>query len=165
MKEHLTVDSVMTADGEVVLLGPVDKDGHRVPLDTTDLYGPRGEHYKVKSFVHFPLMDGWFMECAFTHDLIDVSSLRLKAPDSWEKLLEDLGGVLQQGGRSGHKACPRCGVEPKMEDVRERSLTKPNVMSVKCPACGMSNSIAWGSMDLPPFRQAVAMLADSWNSR
>lgn len=54
------------------------------------------------------------------------------------------------------KACPRCGVEPKMEDVRERSLTKPNVMSVKCPACGMSNSIAWGSMDLPPFRQALA---------
>lgn len=48
---------------------------------------------------------------------------------------------------------------------KERSLTKPNVMSVKCPACGMSNSIAWGSMDLPPFRQAVAMLADSWNSR
>ena len=55
--------------------------------------------------------------------------------------------------------------EPKVEDVRERSLTKPNVLSVKCPACGMSNSVAWGSMDLPPFRQAVAMLADSWNSR
>lgn len=95
----------MTADGEVVPLGPVDKEGHRVPLDTTSLYGPRGEHYKVKSFVHFPLMDGWFMECAFTHDLINVSSLRLKAPDSWEKLLEDLGETLQQGGRSGHPAC------------------------------------------------------------
>lgn len=40
------------------------------------------------------------------------------------------------------KACPRCGAEPKVEDVRERSLTKPNVMSVTCPACGMSNSIA-----------------------
>lgn len=105
MSERLVADSIMTADGEVVPLGPVDKDGHRVPLDTTSLYGPRGEHYKVKSFVHFPLMDGWFMECAFTHDLIDVSSLRLKAPDSWEKLLEDLGGVLQQGGRSGHPAC------------------------------------------------------------
>lgn len=50
MKEHLTVDSVMTADGEVVPLGPVDKEGHRVPLDTTSLYGPRGEHYKAKSF-------------------------------------------------------------------------------------------------------------------
>lgn len=90
MSERLVVDSIMTADGEVVPLGPVDKDGHRVPFDTTDLYGPRGEHYKVKSFLRFPLMDGWFMECAFTHDLIDVSSLRLKAPDSWEKLLEDL---------------------------------------------------------------------------
>ena len=71
MSERLVVDSVMTADGEVVPLGPVDKDGHRVPLDTTSLYGSLGEHYKVKSFVHFPLMDGWFMECAFTHDLID----------------------------------------------------------------------------------------------
>ena len=28
----------MTADGEVVPLGPVDKEGHRVPLDTTSLY-------------------------------------------------------------------------------------------------------------------------------
>lgn len=42
MSERLVVDSIMTADGEVVPLGPVDKDGHRVPLDTTDLYGPRG---------------------------------------------------------------------------------------------------------------------------
>ena len=90
MSERLVVNSIMTADGEVVPLGPVDKDGHRVPLDTTSLYGSRGEHYKVKSFVHFPLMDGWFMECAFTKDLIDVSSLHLKAPDSWEKLEEDL---------------------------------------------------------------------------
>lgn len=53
------------------------------------------------------------------------------------------------------KACPRCGSEPKVGDVRECSLTKPNVMSVTCPACGMSNSIARGSMDLPPFRRAL----------
>lgn len=32
MKEHLTVDSVMTADGEVVPLGPVDKEGRKVSL-------------------------------------------------------------------------------------------------------------------------------------
>lgn len=63
------------------------------------------------------------------------------------------------------KACPRCGAEPKVEDVRERSLDRPNVMSVTCPSCGMSNTIARGSMDLPSFRQAVAMLAGSWNSR
>lgn len=114
MSERLVVDSIMTADGEVVPLGPVDKDGHRVPLDTTDLYGPRGEHYKVKSFVHFPLMDGWFMECAFTHDLIDVSSLRLKAPDSWEKLEEDLerasGKITTECWYSGgnSKGCDFC---------------------------------------------------------
>lgn len=63
------------------------------------------------------------------------------------------------------KVCPRCGVEPKAEDVRERSLTKPNVMSVTCPACGMSNSIAWGGVGQAPLKHAVAMLADSWNSR
>lgn len=102
MSERLVVDSIMTADGEVVPLGPVDKDGHRVPLDTTILYGPRGERYKVKSFVHFPLTDGWFMECASTHDLIDVSSLRLNAPDSWEKLLEDLD---EGANHSGYSSC------------------------------------------------------------
>ena len=63
------------------------------------------------------------------------------------------------------KACPRCGVEPKVKDARERSLIKPNVMSATCPARGMSNSIAWGSVGQAPFKHAVAMLADSWNSR
>lgn len=63
------------------------------------------------------------------------------------------------------KACPRCGAEPKVEDVRERSLDRPNVMSVTCPSCGMSNSIAWGSLMATSQKEAVAMLADSWNSR
>lgn len=31
MSERLVVDSIMTADGEVVPLGPVDKDGQLVP--------------------------------------------------------------------------------------------------------------------------------------
>lgn len=63
------------------------------------------------------------------------------------------------------KACPRCGVEPKVEDVRERSLDRPNVMSVTCPSCGMSNRIAWGSLMATPQKEAVSMLVDSWNSR
>lgn len=63
------------------------------------------------------------------------------------------------------KACPRCGVEPVIEDVRERSLDRPNVMSVTCPACGMSNSIAWGSLMATPQNEAVSMLASSWNRR
>lgn len=51
------------------------------------------------------------------------------------------------------------------DNVRERSLDRPNVMSVTCPSCGMSNSIAWGSLMATPQKEAVAMLADSWNSR
>lgn len=71
---------------------------------------------------------------------------------------------LQHDGRSGHRrSAPRrgegcggvwfsCGM----------ALANPIFIS---NWTRMSNSIAWGSMDLPPFRQAVAMLADSWNSR
>ena len=51
------------------------------------------------------------------------------------------------------KACPKCGVEPKVEDVRERSLDHPNVMSVTCPSCGMSNRIAWGSLMATPQKR------------
>lgn len=63
------------------------------------------------------------------------------------------------------RACARCGVEPAIEDVRERSLDRPNVMSVTCPSCGMSKRIAWGSLMATPQKEAVAMLAYSWNSR
>ena len=43
MSERLAVDSLMTADGEVVQLpvlgplGPVDAEGGRIPLDTKEL--------------------------------------------------------------------------------------------------------------------------------
>lgn len=109
MGERLVADSVMTPDGDVVLPGPVDKDGHRVPFDTTDLYGPRGEHYKVRFFARLPHMDSWLISYAFNNDLIAVSSLYLKAPDSWKKLLEDLdeganwratGDVFRETGES-----------------------------------------------------------------
>lgn len=51
------------------------------------------------------------------------------------------------------------------KDARERSLDRPNVMSVTCPSCGMSNRIAWGSLMATPQKEAVSMLAGSWNSR
>jgi hypothetical protein len=63
------------------------------------------------------------------------------------------------------KACPRCGVEPAIKDVRVRSLTEPNVMSVTCSACGMYESVTWGSMGLPPFGRAVRELAKRWGGR
>lgn len=48
MKEHLTVDSVMTADGEVVPLGPVDKEGRKVSLSTATLFADSGMECTVK---------------------------------------------------------------------------------------------------------------------
>lgn len=63
------------------------------------------------------------------------------------------------------KACPRCGVEPVVEDKRVRSLTEPNVLSVRCPACGMYESVIWGSMDLPPRGIAVRQLVKRWGGR
>lgn len=90
MSERLVVDSIMTADGEVVPLGPVDKDGHRVPLDTRELYGEDGKCLTVRCFLHFPFTNEWFIEETLSRSRFDVSELHLKAPDSWEKLLEDL---------------------------------------------------------------------------
>lgn len=79
-----------------------------------------------------------------------------KPTPNYREYLHPMAGIL---GESGYSVCDECLRGARIEREWE------NEQSVKCPACGMSNSIAWGSMDLPPFRQAVAMLADSWNSR
>ena len=42
MGEHFIVDNSMTPDWELVPLGPVDKEGNRVPLDTEVLYDEDG---------------------------------------------------------------------------------------------------------------------------
>lgn len=110
MKERLTVDSIMTADGEVVPLpvlgplGPVDAEGGRIPLDTKELLDAHGECRKVESYefstwsqrwvVHFDSGPGSYAD-----------DCHLTPPDSLERPLGDLGEALQQGGRSGHPAC------------------------------------------------------------
>lgn len=94
MSERLVVDSIMTADGEVVPLGPVDKDGHRVPLDTGELYGEDGKCITVGYFLYFPFTNEWFVEEMLSRSRFGVSELHLKAPDSWEKLLDDLADEL-----------------------------------------------------------------------
>lgn len=109
MGERLTADSVMTPDGEVVPLGPVDKDGHRVPLNTRRLYDKNGERKTVLWFVYSPCLKHWMVVPDEGQNVAtsasSVSHFYLTPPDSWEKLLGDLGDALQQGGRSGHPAC------------------------------------------------------------
>ena len=50
MGEHLTADSVMTPDGEVMPLGPVDKEGRKVSLSTATLFADSGMECTVKRF-------------------------------------------------------------------------------------------------------------------
>ena len=156
MSERLAVDSLMTADGEVVQLptlgplGPVDAEGGRIPLDTVRLFDAEGRLLKVESYEFSTWSQRWVVHLGSDRDAY-ADDCYLSRPDSFERLLKDLGEALQQDARGG--------------DVRERSLDRPNVMSVTCPSCGLSNSIAWGSLTATPQKEAVAMLADSWNSR
>lgn len=48
MGERLTADSVMTPDGEVMPLGPVDKEGRKVSLSTATLFADSGMECTVK---------------------------------------------------------------------------------------------------------------------
>lgn len=84
MSGCLVVDSVMTADGEVVQLGPVDKDGHRVPMDTRELYDEDGKCLTVRCFLYFPFTSWLAFGESYTSRLIH----------------NDLG--------FGYAVCPRC---------------------------------------------------------
>lgn len=105
MAERLTINSFMTADGKVIPLGPADKEGNRVPLDTRELYDEDGKCLTVRCFLYFPFTNEWFIEETLSRSRFDVSGLHLKAPESWEKLLWDLGEALQKGGRIGNPVC------------------------------------------------------------
>lgn len=101
------VDSLMTADGEVVQLptlgplGPVDAEGGRIPLDTKELLDAHGECRKVESYefstwsqrwvVHFDSGPGSYAD-----------DCHLTPPDSLEKLADDLDRVA---GRQDGTAC------------------------------------------------------------
>lgn len=101
MSERLVVDSVMTADGEVVQLptlgplGPVDAEGGRIPLDTEELLDAHGECRKVESYefstwsqrwvVHFDSGPGSYAD-----------DCHLTPPDSLEKLADDLDRVADR---------------------------------------------------------------------
>lgn len=71
---------------------PKDAEGREVPLDTKTLYDEYGRPIKVTAFQYSPefkkwLMHGWFNAAEMSSR---VSKCYLTAPDSWEKLLEDI---------------------------------------------------------------------------
>lgn len=107
MGERLTADSVMTPDGEVMPLGPVDKEGRRVPLDTEVLYDEDGCVIKVESYRFSTWSKQWTADVYIADQSMEVyvDSYYLHRPDSYERVLKDLYEAVQQGVRIG---CPYC---------------------------------------------------------
>lgn len=92
MKERLTVDSVMTADGEVVPLGPVDKDGRKVPLSTATLYADSGVKCTVKGYAYLIGAGVWRADCY--EGVVRVDDLHLTRPDTFEALMGDIEAAM-----------------------------------------------------------------------
>lgn len=88
MSERLTVDSVMTADGEVVPLGPVDKDGRKVPLSTSKLYADSGMECTVRGYVYLIGAGVWRADC--NEGVVRVDDMHLTRPDTFGALMHDI---------------------------------------------------------------------------
>lgn len=100
----------MTADGEVVPLpvlgplGPVDAEGGSIPLDTVRLFDAEGRFLKVESYEFSTWSQRWVVHLGSGRDTY-ADDCHLHRPDSFERLLEDLGAALQQDARDGRLEC------------------------------------------------------------
>lgn len=86
---------------------PKDAEGREIPLDVEVLYNANGESVKPYSFT-FRRYDGfcWEMRLVGAPNLVyDTKSFYLTQPDSWEKLEEDLGRVVENKDAFYSTAC------------------------------------------------------------
>lgn len=78
---------------------PKDAEGREIPLDTEVLYDSCGTKVSVKEFLFRTLVGGqkieWTIKAQYEGNLYYNSfkpkNMHITKPDSWEKLLEDLG--------------------------------------------------------------------------
>lgn len=94
MSERLTVDSVMTADREVVPLGPVDKDGRKVPLSTSTLYADSGMECTVRGYVYLIGAGVWRADC--NEGVVRVDDMHLTRPDTFGALMNDIEAAMNR---------------------------------------------------------------------
>lgn len=114
MSERLAVDSLMTADGEVVQLptlgplGPVDAEGGRIPLDTVRLFDAEGRFLKVESYEFSTWSQRWVVHLGSGRDgrfvFVEVKScmadfksgygLTFRGDDNWLVCPRDLADEL-----------------------------------------------------------------------
>lgn len=94
VKEHLTVDSVMTADGEVVPLGPVDKEGRKVSLSTATLFADSGMECTVKRYEYLLGAGVWRASC--DEGVVRVDEMHLIRPDTFGALMNDIDAAMDR---------------------------------------------------------------------
>lgn len=92
MEERLTADSVMTPDGEVVPLGPVDKDGRKVPLSTSTLYADSGMECTVRGYEYLLGAGVWRANC--NEGTMRVDDMHLTRLDTFKDLRGDIFASL-----------------------------------------------------------------------
>ncbi len=87
---------------------PRDAEGREIPLDTVALFNRVGNVYSIVRWTFttdFDLSDGWSNKWRAITDrgfALDPALVYLTTPDTWEKLLEDLG---EAGDARYYEAC------------------------------------------------------------
>lgn len=72
---------------------PRDANGKEIPLDTKFLYDPFGVKREVVEYKYSPSSKDWTVDSAIDQCGDPSGYFTLDPPDSWEKLLEDIGGT------------------------------------------------------------------------
>ena len=94
-------------------LGPVDKDGLHVPLNTRILCNENGERKTVSWFMYSPVLNHWMAELNegpnTVKSAVAVRNLYLAHADSWKTLLEDLHRTKNHAVNHHNAACPYFG--------------------------------------------------------
>lgn len=102
MGERFTADSVMTPDGEVMPLGPVDKEGHKVSLSTATLFADSGMECTVKRYEYLPGAGVWRACC--DEGVVRVDDMHLTCPDTFGALMVDIKEAMHSSGICGGPA-------------------------------------------------------------
>lgn len=87
---------------------PKDAEGREIPLETTAVYGADGKVVTISRWVYFTVAGflekarrGWYA-IDTGGELVNPMRTHATQPDSWEKLLKDLG---EAGGARYYEAC------------------------------------------------------------
>lgn len=78
---------------------PKDAEGREIPLDTVVLFSRSGEAHNIVRWIYTTDFETWTESNIWraideNHRAIDPELMYLTTPDSWEKLEEDLGKIL-----------------------------------------------------------------------